>query len=125
LYVFLNISSCFAVSFLLALAFCCSVVSLLSASFSAPASLPDALFVARHVERYIIIDQDWWSMGILLFELLTGHVPFHSVNRQELYAQTVAGEIPFPAYVSKEAQSLIRGVLGTRFVCKTKTCFQV
>jgi serine/threonine protein kinase len=54
---------------------------------------------------------DYWSAGVLFYELLTGAVPFYSSNRQELYAQTIQGEISFPVYVAKEAQSLVRGIL--------------
>ena len=70
-------------------------------------------------------------MGIVLFEMLTGNVPFYAANRHELYTQTIQGEIQFPAHVSKEAQSLIRGELGTHMsgfmacVCECKRMMSV
>ena len=32
---------------------------------------------------------DWWAIGILMFEMLTGKVAFFSENRRELYANIV------------------------------------
>jgi serine/threonine protein kinase len=36
-----------------------------------------------------LFKQDIWTTGILLFEMLTGNVPFAATNRKELYQQTI------------------------------------
>ena len=54
---------------------------------------------------------DWWSLGILMYEMIVGHVPFNSTNRNHLYEQTIQSEIYFPEFVSKNVRSFIRGVL--------------
>lgn len=56
---------------------------------------------------------DWWSLGILLFELLTGFPPFHSINESELIRQILGSPVKFPSgcCISKEAQDFITRLL--------------
>lgn len=54
---------------------------------------------------------DWWSLGILVFEMLTGLPPFYSENINEMYEYILKGNLKFPSYVSAEAQDLIKGLL--------------
>lgn len=39
---------------------------------------------------------DWWSMGSLLFEMLTGLPPWYSTNRKEIYHGITHGALVFP-----------------------------
>jgi len=54
---------------------------------------------------------DWWGIGVLLFEMLTGHPPFTGSNHKELYQHIVSDEVIFPEHVQQPARSLIRGLL--------------
>ncbi len=54
---------------------------------------------------------DWWSLGALLYEMLTGLPPFYSQNRETLFDKIRKGALKFPSYVSCEAVSLLRGLL--------------
>ncbi|CAO3659177.1 unnamed protein product [Umbelopsis ramanniana] len=54
---------------------------------------------------------DWWSLGILLYELLTGWPPFYSDNTKILYRKILTAKIRYPASMSPEAKDLIQRLL--------------
>eukprot|EP01113_Clastostelium_recurvatum_P044421 TRINITY_DN74_c0_g1_i2.p1 TRINITY_DN74_c0_g1~~TRINITY_DN74_c0_g1_i2.p1 ORF type:complete len:402 (-),score=118.55 TRINITY_DN74_c0_g1_i2:66-1271(-) len=54
---------------------------------------------------------DWWSLGTLLFEMLTGLPPFYSQNINIMYQKILTGELRFPSYISPDAKSLLEGLL--------------
>ena len=54
---------------------------------------------------------DWWSMGMVLFEMLTGLPPWYTTDRQKLFERIRRAELNFPSSVSRVAQSLIARLL--------------
>ncbi|KAL6954911.1 non-specific serine,threonine protein kinase [Sarracenia purpurea var. burkii] len=54
---------------------------------------------------------DWWSVGILLFEMLTGKPPFIGGNRQKIQQKIMKDKIKLPAFLSSDAHSLLKGLL--------------
>lgn len=54
---------------------------------------------------------DWWSFGILLFEMMDGRTPFYNSNRKYMFHCIVHVRPTFPAHFSKAAKSLIFGLL--------------
>ena len=51
---------------------------------------------------------DWWSFGVLAFEMITGHLPFHGANRKETMNMILKAKLAMPTYPSLEAQGLLR-----------------
>ncbi|CAF4953830.1 unnamed protein product, partial [Rotaria sp. Silwood1] len=51
---------------------------------------------------------DWWSFGVLAFEMLTGHLPFHGATRKDTMNMILKAKLAMPTYPSAEAQSLLR-----------------
>ena len=54
---------------------------------------------------------DWWTLGVLLYEMLTGLPPFYDENVQEMYRKILEDPLRFPDDVDKDARHLLTGLL--------------
>ncbi|KAL7980472.1 hypothetical protein Chor_001626 [Crotalus horridus] len=53
---------------------------------------------------------DWWSYGVLMFEMLTGALPFQGKDRKETMTLILKAKLGMPQFLSCEAQSLLRAL---------------
>eukprot|EP00928_Gymnodinium_smaydae_P026768 TRINITY_DN2091_c0_g1_i1.p1 TRINITY_DN2091_c0_g1~~TRINITY_DN2091_c0_g1_i1.p1 ORF type:complete len:799 (+),score=208.52 TRINITY_DN2091_c0_g1_i1:83-2398(+) len=55
---------------------------------------------------------DWWTLGILTFELLGGHPPFESASPMQIYQKVTKGinKAPFPKPCKGKVETLIKGL---------------
>lgn len=66
---------------------------------------------------------DWWSFGVLLFEMASGHTPFYAQDVMTLYEKIVRGKFKFAESIGNDLKDLLLNVLQTEptkryFVCQ-------
>jgi serine/threonine protein kinase len=55
---------------------------------------------------------DWWTLGILSFELMTGHPPFESAAPMQIYAKVNKGinKVTFPAKIKGACEDFVKSM---------------
>ncbi|OXU27594.1 hypothetical protein TSAR_008124 [Trichomalopsis sarcophagae] len=54
---------------------------------------------------------DWWSLGALMFDMLTGVPPFTGSDRRKTIEKILRGKLNLPQYLTADARDLIRKLL--------------
>jgi len=54
---------------------------------------------------------DWWTLGILIYEMIVGQPPFCDEDPMGIYQKILAGKVYFPKYFDKDAKSLVKHLL--------------
>ncbi|KAF8823330.1 Pkinase-domain-containing protein [Lentinula edodes] len=54
---------------------------------------------------------DWWTLGVLLYEMMTGLPPFYDDNVNTMYQRILTDPLNFPPDMPSEARSVMTGLL--------------
>ncbi|XP_022237199.1 RAC serine/threonine-protein kinase-like [Limulus polyphemus] len=54
---------------------------------------------------------DWWGLGVVMYEMMCGCLPFYSRDHDILFELILVEEVKFPKSLSSEAKSLLSGLL--------------
>ena len=54
---------------------------------------------------------DWWCVGVVMYELMCGRLPFYSRDHEVLFKLILTEDVKFPARLSDKSVSLLSGLL--------------
>lgn len=62
---------------------------------------------------------DWWALGVLLYEMLSGHAPFEAENEDDLFESILNEEVVYASWLGAEAVNILKAVSvsGSVFLC--------
>ncbi|XP_022110503.1 ribosomal protein S6 kinase beta-1-like isoform X1 [Acanthaster planci] len=61
---------------------------------------------------------DWWSLGALMYDMLTGGPPFTAENRKKTIDKILKGKLNLPPYLTHDARDLLRRLLKRTVVSR-------
>jgi serine/threonine protein kinase len=64
-------------------------------------------------QEYDPQQSDVWSIGVILYAMIVGHLPFEDSNTSQLYRKITSGHFQIPSFVSESAKMLLGGILQT------------
>uniref|UniRef100_A0A4W5QZ45 non-specific serine/threonine protein kinase n=1 Tax=Hucho hucho TaxID=62062 RepID=A0A4W5QZ45_9TELE len=54
---------------------------------------------------------DWWGLGVVMYEMMCGRLPFYNQDHEKLFELILMEEIRFPRTLRPEGKSLLSGLL--------------
>lgn len=73
-----------------------------------------------NAQKYIGPEIDIWSMGVIMYILVTGKVPFDDSSMIKLHQKIKNGEIKYPSYLSTDCIDLLSRMLNVDPMCRIK-----
>ena len=64
-------------------------------------------------KRYNGLMADIWSMGIILYAMTCGYLPFEDPNTNKLYKKILACDYLIPGFITPGSKDLIKKILNT------------
>jgi serine/threonine protein kinase len=115
LFVFVSLSSLFSfpsASVFVSVSVSIFILSLCPSLGGTPAYLSPEQLDGKLTNGYTKV-VDWWSYGVLVYELLTGTTPFCKNNREshyEIFLRILKSKISFPFSFDSKSKELIQGL---------------
>eukprot|EP00842_Homolaphlyctis_polyrhiza_P006244 jgi/Hompol1/6620/HPOL_003614-RA len=72
---------------------------------------PDYIACEIVAAKPYTLSVDWWSLGVLVFELISGKTPFRSESSEGIYNNIQAGRIQWVSQVCGPIKDLVAGLL--------------
>lgn len=57
---------------------------------------------------------DWWTVGVLIYEMMASYTPFYHQNQLKMYEKIVNGQYRCPAHFSFSTRDIITGLLDNK-----------
>jgi hypothetical protein len=57
-------------------------------------------------------------MGVLMYEMMAGQPPFEADNEDDLFESILHDDVLYPVWLSKEAVSILKGVIVNMHIFK-------
>lgn len=54
---------------------------------------------------------DWWSLGVLIYEMASGFPPFYAKDHMKLYERIISGKYTCPPHFTKNLKDLLSNIL--------------
>lgn len=54
---------------------------------------------------------DWWSLGVLIFEMLAGYTPFYDSTPMKTYEKILSGKIHYPSFFGADVIDLLSNLI--------------
>ena len=55
---------------------------------------------------------DWWSFGIIIYQMLLQQAPFHGEDEDKIYDEILADEPDYPSSMPRDSVSILQSLLA-------------